>query len=385
MSNSRRRFLKRLAAGTFALPCAPYVLDSKAVLAESVSAPKVGPNGSSLVASVRDLGVQFLDNSLNVTGQDAAASIPLPDGDAIWIFGDTIEGAFESIRNYDLTDVRSNSAAIVPQQDVSNGIKQFQYLTTGDGKRVRQIIPFDADESRALHRLWAIHGICVNDQLYLFYHKITMDPDRDVFETFTLNGMGLARAEVGKYQFQRLRAPDGTKELWKGDQPGFGVFVEQLPDGYIYLWGSFWTGMFLARTRPETIEDLSSYEYLVQAPTLERPRTEPRWDSKPASLATLFDYVPNEMSASYNPYLKKHVAIHVYGQENKLVIRTAPKIVGPWSEAEVFFRPQLIKDNDLFTAGKEHPELRREGGKILYVTYVNSSVYAPHLLEVTLA
>ena len=40
--------------------------------------------------------------------------------------------------------------------------------------------------------------------------------------------------------------------------------------------------------------------------------------------------------------------------------------------------------DDLFTAGKEHPELRREDGRILYVTYVNSAVYVPHLLEVTL-
>ena len=382
MSNTRRGFLKRLAVGMSALPFKPR---SRVARAESVESPALYHSEGPLVASVRTLGVQFLDNPLNVTGQDGATSVQLPGGDALWIFGDTIEGQFESIRNYDLTDVLSNSAAVVPRQDVSKGIKQFRYVTTDDGKRVRQIIPFDADESSAIHRLWAIHGICVEDQIYSFYHKIIMDPERDVFETFTLNGMGLARARIGEFQFQRLKAPDGTKEFWKSDQPGYGVFLEQLSDGFIYLWGCFWTGMFLARTRPETIEDLSSYEYLVQAPTLERPMTEPRWDSRYCSTAALFDSVPNEMSASYNPHLKKHLAIHVHNRENKLVIRTAPRITGPWSEAEVFFRPQMIKDNDLFTAGKEHPELRRAGGKTLYVTYVNSSVYAPHLLEVTLA
>ena len=88
---------------------------------------------------------------------------------------------------------------------------------------------------------------------------------------------------------------------------------------------------------------------------------------------------------SYNPYLKKHIAIHVFHRENKLALRTSPSIVGPWSEPEIFFRPQKKNARDLFTAGKEHPEMRRENGKILYVTYVNSSDYVPHLLEITLA
>jgi len=197
--------------------------------------------------------------------------------------------------------------------------------------------------------------------------------------------LNFARAQVGEYRFERLQAPDGTKEFWKGDQPGFGVFIEKLPDGFLYLWGSFWTGMFLARTRPETIEDLASYEYLVAAPTRESPMTKPVWSNEFEPTAVLFDGVPNELSVSYNPYLQSHIAIHVLNRENKLAIRTAPKITGPWSEPEIFFRPRMQKAGDLFTAGKEHPELRREQGRVLYVTYVNSTVYVPHLLELILS
>ena len=334
--------------------------------------------------SVRDLGLQFLDNPLRITGQDGATSTRLPSGDAFWLFGDTIEGPFDTIRNHDLTDVVSNTAAIVPAQNVAQGIKQFEHLKTADGKRPRQVIEFAQEESKARHRLWPIHSVCVNDQIYAFYHKITMDSEVDVFETFELNGMGIARARIGEYRFERLIGPDGSREFWKGDQPGFGVFVEQLPDGYLYLWGCYWTGMFLARTRPERIEDLGSYEYLVTAPTLARPERPVAWSSVFEPSAVLFEGVPNELSVSYNPYLKCHIAIHVFHRENKLAIRTAPNIVGPWSEAEVFYRPKMLRPDDLFTAGKEHPELRREDGRVLYVTYVNSSVYVPHLLEVTL-
>jgi len=377
VNNTRRAILKTMGAGAVAWSFSAGGCRRNLLAAESTEKKPI-------CLSVRDLGVQFLDNPLHITGQDGATSTRLPNGDAIWLFGDTIEGPFETVRGLDLTEVVSNTASIVPAQDVTQGIKKFEYLKTTAGNRPRQMIEFDTSENKATHRLWPIHSVCVNDTIYVYYHKITMDPERDVFETFTLNGMGIARAQVGEYRFERLHAPDGTKEFWKGDQPGFGVFIERLSDGYLYLWGSFWTGMFLARTRPEAIEDLSSYEYLVAAPTLERPGTAPVWKRKFEPTAVLFDGVPNELSVAYNPYLKCHIAIHVLNRENKLAIRTSPKITGPWSEPEIFFRPQMKKSNDLFTAGKEHPELRREQGKILLVTYVNSSVYAPHLLELSL-
>ena len=49
---------------------------------------------------------------------------------------------------------------------------------------------------------------------------------------------------------------------------------------------------------------------LVEAPTVERPNVVPKWSKTYAPTAVLFDAVPNEMSAAYNPYLKKHVAVH---------------------------------------------------------------------------
>ena len=226
-----------------------------------------------LVESVRYLGIQFRGNDVDISGQDAATSILLPDGkETFWIFGDTIEGPFpESLHNFDLTDVLSNTASLIPVQDIREGIQQYTYLKDADGKRARQVIKHHADEDPGIHRLWGIHGTCVGDDLYLFYHKISMLPNTSVFDNFKLDGMGIARAKIGTFDFQRLKAPDGSREFWKGDQPGYGVFVEALEDGYLYLWGSYWTGMFLARTRPETIEDLDRYEYLVQAPTLAHP------------------------------------------------------------------------------------------------------------------
>jgi len=384
LNQTRRDFLKAMSAGTATVPFHATGLPCMARAAESAE-PEKRIVHQPRVVSVRDLGLQFLDNPLHITGQDGATSTLLPNGASFWMFGDTIEGPFESIRNYDLSEVLSNTASIVPVQGVSQGICDFGYLTSTDGQRARQVIEFDADEDRTRHRLWPMHSVCVGAHIYAFYHKITMKPGVDVFESFDLNGMGIAKARIDEWRFERLTAPDGTREFWKGDQPGFGVFIEKLADGYLYFWGCYWTGMFLARSRPESIEDLSSYEYLVQAPSLANPDTATVWNKTFEPSAVLFDSVPNELSASYNPYLNKHLAIHVLNRENKLALRTAQRITGPWSAPEIFFQPSRKSAEDLFTAAKEHPELRREHGKLLYITYVNSSVYAPHLLEVRLA
>lgn len=337
---------------------------------------------SSRVAGVRLLGPQFCDNPVNVTGHDAASSIILPSCGSIWLFGDTVEGPFETIRGLPLEDKLSNTGALVPPQDASAGIRLFHFLTSHDGKRARQLIPFVEGETPAAQRLWPIHGTCVGDQIYVYYHRISLIPGVDVFDNFRLDGMGIARAKVGEWQFERLIAPDGTREFWKGDQPSYGVFVDQR-EGNMYLWGSLMTGMFLVRTRPESIADLTSYEYLAEAPTAGEPHREPRWSKEYSPSASLFDSVPNEMSAAFNPYLSCYIAIHSYLRENKIVMRIAPAITGPWSDAEVVYRPERIKDDDLIYAAKEHPELAREGGRIIYITFVNSTTYVPQLVELT--
>jgi hypothetical protein len=342
---------------------------------------------SPLVASVRDLGTQFMDNDVDITGQDAVTSVLLNNGSTFWIFGDTIEGPFDSIRGFELTEVLSNTGALVPLQDLSDGVREFDYLTDPAGTRARQLIEFVLPEHKARQRLWAIHGAQVGEQLYLFYHKITMDPALDVFETFTLDGMGVAKAGPD-YRFERLIAPDGSREWWKGDQPGFGVWVQ--PHGaYLYLWGSIQPesksagDMYLARVRPENIEDLGRYEYLVQAPTLAEPDLAPEWAPEFTPTGCLFSDVPNEMSSSWNEHLGVFISLTTYQRDNQLVIRTAPELTGPWSEPQVVFRPAKTLPNSLFNAGKEHPEFARDGGRVTYMTFIDSSVYAPHLIEIT--
>jgi hypothetical protein len=205
----------------------------------------------------------------------------------------------------------------------------------------------------------------------------------DVFENFRLEGMGFARADAADLIFTRLAQSDGTKEFWKGDQPSFGVWVEKT-EKFVYLWGSLMTGMFLARVRPANIERLEAYEYLVASPSLKAPSARVRWAKQFEPSAMLFDSVPNEMSAVYNRHLQQHLAIHALGREGQIVMRTAPERTGPWSAPRVIYEVERGKPSGKVYAAKEHPELARDGGRRISVTYVNSAFYIPELLEVVL-
>ena len=338
---------------------------------------------SNQIEQVRSLGIQFAENDANIKGHDGSTSILLPGDKTLWMFGDTIEVPVEELPHSSIEGTCSNTAAIVPLQDISHGVRQYSYFKTEDGQHPRQLIPLFPAEHPVRKRLWAIHGVYHEGKIYLYYHEITLDMARNVYDTFKVDGMGVARGDVNTFQFERLPAADGSYRFWKGEQPGFGVFTEKL-NGYLYLWGSQKSGMHLARVRIDDLEDSRAYEYLVEAPSPAEPGCKPKWSDEFAPTAPLFGNVPNEMSASYNPYLGKFLALHTYSVENKLVMRTAPEISGPWSEPELVCEFTKPKPDTFFYAGKEHPEFARQGGKVIYVTYINSAVYMPTLLEITL-
>lgn len=374
MSSGRYDRLRRIVALLFL---------SAAATPAGARISAAGPDSG---VSVRELGPQFLKNSVGVTGADGATSLPLPGKRSLWVFGDTVVGPFESIHGLDLTPLPSNTAAIVPDQDLADGVQKYGFLATTDGIRPRQMIPFAAEEKPAKTRLWAIHGACIGSRVYLFYHNISLLEGIDVFENFRLEGMGLARAEVDssdRFEFQRLRAPDGSREFWKPEQPTFGVWVER-DNETVYVWGSLLTGMFLARAPAGEIENLSAYEYLIAAPTSAAPNVKPRWSREFTPTAVLFDSAPNEMSVSFNRHLGRYLAVHALGREGDIVMRLAPRRTGPWSEPMLIHRVVRTSERDFVYAAKEHPEYSSEGGRMIYITYVSSATYIPQLLEVTL-
>jgi len=349
------------------------------------------------VAGVRDLGPQFTDNPHRMAGQDGAYSIPLPDGTALWFFGDTAIGerppgsfrdVFERLAaagqpqgHAPFERMPTNTGLILRDRTGEHGLRDFSYLLDDAGE-ILQLVPDGAADRPGWDRTWCLHGVALGERLYLYYQHIRMrekagGPFAMGFEVL---GTGLARGEIGAWRFERI-PHEGADLWWPYPQPQFAAAV--LPaGGWLYLYGvaadaAGTQQAYLARVRPEDVEHRDRYAYFDGE----------GWSPDVAAAAPLFDGPPNELSVSYNGYLGQYLCVHSMGLSGPQVMRTAPQPWGPWSDPTTFWTVEAASDKKypvIAYAAKEHPELARDGGRVLYVTFIEHEEYFPHLLEVTL-
>ena len=351
------------------------------------------------VADALDLGPQFTDNPYRMTGQDGAYSIPLGDGRVFWYFGDTLIGERPpgSLRDVfahpaeigqpqghaPFERLPTNTGLVLPAQSGQDGLTRFAHIVDDHGE-IRQLVPPGPGDRDEWDRMWCMHGVALGDTLYLSYMHIRMlDGTASPFEMgFEVIGTGLAKGRVDDWQFERL-VHDGEAMWWPYPQPQFSAAILSADD-WLYCYGV--TGhesgiqqAYLARVRPGDIEDRDQYAYLSGP--------EPTWSPDIADAIPLFDGPPNELSISWNDYLGSYLAVHSYGTEGRQVGRTAPQPWGPWSEPVTLWAVEAEPDKKYPVAayaGKEHPSLSEDDGRVIYFTYVEAEEYFPHLIEVTL-
>ena len=350
------------------------------------------------IAGVRDLGPQFTRNDHRMAGQDGAYSIPLPDGTAFWFFGDTAIGerppgsfrdVFERLAatgqpqgHAPFERMPTNTGLLLRDETGEGGLNDFTYLTDEVGE-LRQLIPLGEGEREGWDRAWCLHGVALGETLYLYYQHIRMLEEKGgpFAMGFEVLGTGLARGLIGEWQFERL-SHAGEDLWWPYPQPQFANCVLRADD-WLYLYGVTPDGggtqqAYLARVRPDEIEDLDHYTYFDGTD----------WSADVAAAAPLFDGPPNELSVSYNDHLEGYLCVHSMYLAGPQVMRTAPAPWGPWSAPTTFWTVEAGPEKQypvIAYAAKEHPELARDGGRILYVTFIEHEEYFPHLLEVTLA
>ncbi|MGD8778690.1 MAG: DUF4185 domain-containing protein [Ignavibacteria bacterium] len=350
------------------------------------------------VKSVKDLGPQFTNNNHKMVGQDGAYSIVTSKG-LLFYFGDTIIGKRVSgeslwypggtaVGHRDMSGLGgtekmlNNTGLLLTNKNIETGIKNFNYVLDNEGN-IKQLIPLLEDEDPDWIRVWCLHGVEVWDKLYLFFIKVRTK-DEGIFPVnFDVLGSGIAVGDTDNWEFTRVYH-NGSDILWKAEQPHFAAAVLK-EENNLYLFGVVQDkhgtqNCYLAKVGENKIEDLQSYEYYAGNNS---------WSKNINDAATVFTGMPNELSVSYNEYLKKYLAVHSLDLTGKIVARTADKPWGPWSEPVELFRVEVEREKELpypvlIYAGKEHPYLSREKGKVLYVTYIEFEEYYPHLLEITL-
>jgi hypothetical protein len=350
------------------------------------------------VKSIRDLGPQFINNKHKIVGKDGAYSIITKKG-LLFYFGDTIIGkripgeslwypGGEPVGHRDMSGLGgtekmlNNTGLIVTDEDAAKGILNFNYILDNSGE-IKQLIPLLKDEDPDWHRVWCLHGVEVNDKLYLFFIKV-VTKDEGIFPVnFDIIGSGIAVGDTDSWEFKRI-FHNGSDILWNADQPHFAAAVIK-ENSYLYLYGVVQNkegiqNCYLARVEQDKIEDTAEYRYYAGSS---------KWTSDINKAEVLFSGMPNELSVSFNEYLGKYLAVHSLDLTGKIVGRTADKPWGPWSEPVQLFQVKVEREKELpyptlIYAGKEHPFFSKENGRIIYATYVEFEEYYPHLIEITL-
>lgn len=302
---------------------------------------------------------------LSWQGADAAYSVPLPDGRDVWIFGDTLYGPKRRVVGQTPQMVH-NSLGISICKD---GQWQLQYVVKHDASGNALSYFSSADPT---HWYWAMDGFYAEGDLWVTLLCIRTAskhaPGGFDFETC---GSDLAQVnnlerdpQQWKITIHKL-VPDGV-----GAYPSAAAVVN---DGYAYLFASYETG-----TRPLLVTRIPLEKLSEPAANLQYLAADGAWKSgfDPAKAKVVMQHGNTELSVRYHPTLKKWLAVIVDPAlfSGKIILRTAPDLIGPWTEGEVIYeipemQPGPTPDKNVFCyAGKEHPEL--ETGSDLLFTYV---------------
>ncbi len=301
-----------------------------------------------VVASVTDLGP--LGAPTNVAVRDGGASAKL--GDLIlWLFGDTIF----SPASEDSTNYRTNTATLSSPSTP----RQTNEPTDATGAPF-QAIPFTAVE-RAYNdstgqpderiALWPGGLLSVDGGVLAFAHKLFVHPGALNYEHVSVE---LADFAPG----QTTATRSGT--LFGPDEPSFDTPMHR--DGYVYLYGLIAIngsrGVGVARAPEGQVRSHSAYETWNGS----------AWVANLQAAAGVLDGVPGELAVSWNDHLQQYAAVHSLGLSNQVVLRLADKPEGPWGEPITLFTGQTPAQGVDY-AGRQHPELEQEDGRIIFVSY----------------
>jgi len=351
------------------------------------------------IKSVTDLGPQLKDNEHNMIGQDGAFSISLGK-ETLWFFGDTLIGertpgeslwypGGKPVGPKDMSGMGrikqmiNNTGLVTGITSGKNGLTGYKYILdkNRDIKPLIKLLPGeDPDEVR----IWCLHGVHINGKVYLFYVKVEMIEEGIFPVNFNVIGSGIAVGKQDDWEFKRII--HGSSDIfWKEDEPKFASAVLKDKDSdTLYLYGVVRQdgiqNCYLAKTQADCIEDLNTCVYYTG---------DGKWSRSLHEAVPVFNGMPNELSVTYNNYLKSYLAVHSYDLSGNVVGRTSPSPWGPWSEPEILYSVKVQREKELpypilIYAGKEHPSLSEEDGRVLYIAYIEFEEYYPHMVRIEL-
>jgi hypothetical protein len=299
-------------------------------------------------------------------GADGAHSVDLGAGRRLWLFSDTWVGQVCGGKRLDATIV-NNSVGL---QEGSGKASKVRFAFRRDaGSKAGAI--FTPADGRGW--FWLQAGAYVDKKLFVFLSQVEKGNQQG---PFGFRQVGQSLGVVSN--------PDDDPTAWRCEQRKlpctvfrpereltFGTAVLR-DDDYLYVYGTDEdvkpTGpdryLIVARAPLPRIRDFTAWRFYDGHDWSEDFRASKRMVSGMAS----------EGSVSYLPDMKQYVLVYTDGGlSDRILARTAPAPVGPWSAPTVIYRcPEPGRDRKLFCYGaKAHPTLAH--GDELVVSYVANS------------
>ena len=298
-------------------------------------------------------------NRYGVISQDGGSSFKVPGG-AIWSFGDTFKGT----RNRDGKPDFKGGAVNCSLAFLSDGSKpyppEFQYLCGIDGTVVSPF-SFLGGETQEKNSIWPLAGIYLNGKPYLYYTMIEKTGNGSWDFKHVGNGLAAAEKPLGAY-----------KRIIKNGSWHFPVKPSSIikTEDWLYLYSventsKYVQGVFLARVKPENLENPDKYEYYCGEGDFSENRTKQK---------VMLNEIYGQTSVVWNSYLNKYILVASSSFWEPLLIKfyVSDTPVGPWFNTDQVIKVPKIRQNkkvELVYCAFLHPELFSENGRIMYLTY----------------
>lgn len=294
----------------------------------------------------------------SIISQDGGYSNSVPGG-SLWWFGDTFKGTRDKTGKPDFHGgAVSCCTAFLKNQDKFL-LPELKYLKAKDGT-VEQAIQFLPDESWEKNRIWPLAGIFINGKSYIFYTlvEITGNGEWD----FKHTGSGLAYSTIPLDIHKRII----YNKNWRFPVSPSAIVSTQ---EWIYLYEvakkKNEQGVWLSRVPPEQIENPDAYQFYCGDGNF----------NKDAEKQVIFiKNIYGQVSVAWNEYLKQYILLSSSDFYRPLEIRfyTSPLPSGTFKKAAASVTvPGFLqgKTVNLVYCSYLHPELFRENGRILNITF----------------
>ncbi len=313
--------------------------------------------------AVPGLESQFLQSKM-WSGSDGAYSVDLGNGKAIWLFSDTFIGIISGGK-------RRHNAMInnsIGLQDIKAGKMSFFWKHS---KKPASFFPGGKG-----YWLWLGDGVFYKNKVYCFAKRISAIPGHEgepfgfEWKKDELIVIDNPKDDPSSWHCRHLLLPFTTRNLHIG--------TACLIDGQML----YVTGLneqkkqtLLSRIALSELEgtNINAFEFLQSA-----GKNTSQWSKDISKSAPLFDQSAAE--ASLSKFDNKYVCLfHSGGAGDRIVVRTAPGVSGPWSaEKLVYTVPSELCKRGMCYAAKGHPEQPCHDGAMVVTFLINPGKLEAH-------